>query len=593
MEVVIPLIALSGLYAASCQNNERENFSSGPSGLPNVDIQDRNYVPEGTPAAESDRSSKLSNDNKYDGSNVYTDKYFNANMNKKMTQSYGGDGSADVKFTSLSGESVGEDYYNHNNMVPFFKGSVRSRSADMRANESVLDNYVGSGSQDFSKKEQAPLFAPKEHQQWAHGAPNNTEFMRSRVNPSTSMANVNPFEQQQVAPGLGLGYTTEGSEGFNSGMMGRDSWREKNVDELRVLTNPKSGGIGLLGHEGPASSHIKQMGAQGVQEKNRVDTSFEMSQDRYFTTTGAEKAQTMRSVHIDKDVSRPGTAVEYAGGAGYENSALYVDGEHMPTHRIQLAGPALTPAGARNGGAPTAADYGIKSKTAYPNNRSSNNQDKYFGAVGGAFGAAIAPLLDVLRPSKKENTIGSLRPYQNVKGEVASSYVYDPSKKAAPTIRETTEKGKFHPLINANQKGGGYKVTDHQVANTSRSETGNNFYAGGSSAAAGRQDMRSYKAEYNQRNNDIKSSTINSRTSNGNMKLYTGNVNMTAKHKDNDLVNKRSLTKNMPPPPPSTSSIGRMSGGQSLNQNINMERTTPDMTNALKSNPFVIPYSAR
>ena len=65
----------------------------------------------------------------------------------------------------------------------------------------------------------------------------------------------------------------------------------------------------------------------------------------------------------------------------------------MPTHRIQLAGPALTPAGARNGGAPTAADYGIKSKTAYPNNRSSNNQDKYFGAVGGAFGAAIATLL--------------------------------------------------------------------------------------------------------------------------------------------------------------------------------------------------------
>jgi hypothetical protein len=590
MEVVIPLIAMSGLYIASRQNNEPENFTSQ---LPNVDIQDRNYVPEGTPAAESDRSSKLSNDNKYDGQHVYTDKYFNANMNQSMTKSYSGEGSSDTQYTSLNGESVSEDYFNHNNMVPFFKGSVRSRGADMRANESVLDNYVGSGSQDFTKKEQAPLFAPKEHQQWAHGAPNTTEFMRSRVNPSTSMANVNPFEQKQVAPGLGLGFTTEGSDGFNSGMMGRDTWQEKNVDELRVLTNPKSGGIGLLGFEGPAISHIKQMGAQGIQEKNRPDTSFEMTKDRYFTTTGAEKGQTMRSVHIDKDVNRPDTAAEYAGGAGYQNSALYVDGEHMPSHKIQLDAPALTPAGARNGGAPTASDYGIKSKTAYPNNRSTNKQDKYFGAIGGAFGAAVAPLLDVLRTSKKENTIGSLRPYQNVKGEVASSYVYDPNKKAAPTIRETTEVGKFHPLVNANQKGGGYKVAAQQVANTSRSETGNHFYAGGSSAAAGRQDMRSYKAEYNQRNNDIKSSTIDGRMVSGNMKLYSANVNMSSKHKDNDLVNNRPMTKNMPPPPPSTSSIGRMSGSQTLNQNINMERNTPDLTNALKSNPFVLPYTAR
>jgi len=105
--------------------------------------------------------------------------------------------------------------------------------------------------------------------------------------------------------------------------------------------------------------------------------------------------------------------------------------------------------------------------------------------------------------------------------------------------------------------------------------------------------MRSYKAEYNQRNNDIKSSTIDGRMVSGNMKLYSANVNMSSKHKDNDLVNNRPMTKNMPPPPPSTSSIGRMSGSQTLNQNINMERNTPDLTNALKSNPFVIPYTAR
>ena len=43
-----------------------------------------------------------------------------------------------------------------------------------------------------------------------------------------------------------------------------------------------------------------------------------------------------------------------------------------------------------------------------------------------------------------------------------------------------------------------------------------------SSAGAGLQNTRSYEAEYNQRNNDIKSSTIEGRLIQGNMKLYNG-----------------------------------------------------------------------
>jgi hypothetical protein len=271
---------------------------------------------------------------------------------------------------------------------------------------------------------------------------------------------------------------------------------------------------------------------------------------------------------------------------------MYVDGEYTPTHKQHLDGPAFTPAGTHNRGAATASDYGIKSKKAYPNNRSTTSNDKYFGAVGGAIGAAVAPLLDVLRPSKKEHTVGNLRPYQKAKASVASSYVYDPNQTATPTIRESTEQGKFHPLINSNQNGGAYKVSDHQVAHTARSETSTS-YTGGSSAASGRKIMRSYDAEYNQRNNDIKSSTIDGRTASGNMKLFNPDVHMTAKQKDNDLHNNRPLIKSMPAPTPSTHAIGRISGGNSLNQNIHMERTTPDLTSALKSNPFVIPYSAK
>ena len=123
----------------------------------------------------------------------------------------------------------------------------------------------------------------------------------------------------------------------------------------------------------------------------------------------------------------------------------------------------IAAAGATNKGVATESDYGIKSKTAYPNNRSTTKQDEYFGAIGGAFGAAVAPLLDVLRPTRKENAIGTLRPYQNAKTTVSNSYVYDPEDKPLPTIRETTETSKNHLNVNNGQGAGAYEITNIKV----------------------------------------------------------------------------------------------------------------------------------
>ena len=372
--------------------------------------------------------------------------------------------------------------------------------------------------------------------------------------------------------------------------MERDAWREKTVDELRVATNPKSSGNMILDYAGPANSHIKKTAQQGIQEKNRVDTTFEFTSDRYMVTTGLEKGPMMRSIPVEKDVSRPETSASYAGGAAYGNSTIYVDGEHMPSHRMQLGAAPFTAAGANGKGSPTDSDYGIKGKMAYPNNRSSNVQDKYFGAVGGAFGAAVAPLLDALRPSRKENTIGSLRPYQNAKSSVAATYLFDPTQLAAKTIRETTENSKFHMNINANQRGGGYATSDHQQATTARATTGDFYYSGGSSASNAK-EMRSYGAELNQRNNDVKSSTIDGRMGNGNTNVFSGSVNMAAKQRDVYQTNNRPLTQKGAVQSPSVDQIGRVSGAVPLYQTIQMDRNTPDIMSALQGNPYAIAYA--
>jgi hypothetical protein len=606
MEIALPLVALSGLYLINNQSKKQNSINSyeafsNKNQLPNTDIPNKNY-PEEYPikSSEMDQTSNLSVNNKFDSQGVYTDKYFDPYLNPAINKPKTTD-STTSKYYSLTGEQVDSTYFQHNNMVPFFGSSIRTQHANANSNESVLDNLNGTGSQIFSKKEQSPLFSPHENLQWAYGAPNTNDFYQSRVNPSSRMANVKPFVEQRVAPGLGLGYTTEGAGGFNSGMAMRDSWRDKTVDELRVDNKPKSSGHMLIGHEGPANSYIKFNSTtdhMGIMERHLPDKDFEFTQDRWFTTTGVGKGQTLHSIPIEKNQARSETTRSYAGVAAYQNGApnngvsgastTYVTGEYMPSKNIQLGEVPLGVANANGRNYATDADYEIRAKTAYPNNRSQNPQNDYYGIMGGAVGAVVAPLLDVLRPSRKENTIGTLRPYQNPKSNVAQSYIFNPDDRLPTTIRETTENSKFHLNVNANQLGGAYIVTEQQPTNTTRQTTGNFFYAGNAGAGEGTKGFRPYDNAYNQRNNDIKSSTIDGYMVQGNMKLMNSNINMKTTPKDNYLKNSRDVVPTMPYQSPDIGNMGRLQGTNELYSNIQLDRNESSILDSLKGNPYAL-----
>jgi len=598
MEVIVPLFALTGLYLIDKQqkDEEPENFENH-GGLPNTNIADVNYLQKDrVESSELDKTAELTVLNKFNNqSGVYTDKYFQPSQNKSAVTN------DNLDYVSLSGQRVGGNYFEHNNMTPYFGGNNRGTTKDANSYEGLLDSYTGTGSQEISKQEQSPLFAPDDNVQWAHGTPNQTDFVKSRINPSMKMANVNPFEEQQVAPGLGLGYTTEGADGFNSGMMNRESWQPKTVDELRVDSNPRASGISMMGHEGPANSHIKQIATteqMGIMEKHRPERSFVLDDrnaggdiGRLFVTGGLEKGQSLRSIPVERHVTRPDTSTDYMGVAGTQNEAAYVPGEYMPTHMQHLGAVPVGVANARGRSNAGENDYSIRSNKAYANNRSANQQDSYFGAVGNSLGAAVAPVLDMLKPSLTENMIGTMRPYQNPGTAVGQSYVFNPSDKPAPTIRETTENSKFHMNVNANQNGGAYHVTEHQVTDTARNDTGDFYYAGNAGAGAGTRQTSSYESGYNQRNNDIKSSTIDGYMVKGNMSLLNSDVNMTQKERDSMLKNERSISGNMPYRAPEVSSMGQLSGNvKEYNTKIQMERTAPEMMLNLQSNPYVVDY---
>ena len=596
MELAIPGVALGLLYVVTNQNKKKENFTNNVNELPNTNVPNRNY-PSEYPilSTETDQTSSLSTTNRFDNAGVYTDKYFNPNSVSDIVDSYSASDNSQRNFYSLTGEKVDSTYFQHNNMVPFFGSNIRSRHVDNNSNESVLDNYIGSGSQTIIKKETAPLFSPSENQQWAHGAPNMTDFYQSRVNPSMRMANVKPFADEKVGPGLGLGYSTQGADGFNSGMMMRETWLPKTADDLRAANKPKASGLMMIGHEGPANSHIKNISTHeqmGRMEKNRPERHFEMGKDRLFTTTGLEKGQTLQGIPTTfyKDTARQHTTTDYVGVAGFQNSSEYVTGEYMPSHNQQLGEVPLAVANANGRNYATDSDFEIKAKRAYPNNRSANHQESYYGLVSGSLGAAVAPLLDVLRPTRKTNVIGTLRPYQNPSTVVKESYIFNPADRPATTIRETTENSKFHMNVDRNQRGGAYETTSHQPINNNRLTTGDFYYAGVAGAGDRTRQMKSYDAEYNQRNNDIKSSTIDGRMVPGNMSLMNSNINMRQINRDDFLKNDRHVTATMPYQSADVANMGQLQGHNNLYQGIQMDRNNSDILDALKGNPYVVNY---
>jgi hypothetical protein len=200
----------------------------------------------------------------------------------------------------------------------------------------------------------------------------------------------------------------------------------------------------------------------------------------------------------------------------------------------------------------------------------------------------VAPLLDILRPSRKENVIGTLRPYQNPSTTVPQSYIFNPADRPAPTIRETTENSKFHLNVNRNQNGGGYEVTEHQPSETTRQTTGDFYYAG--IAGSDKKQMKSYEAQYNQRNNDIKSATIDGRMVPGNMSLLNSDINMRQVSRDEYLKNSRVVVPKMPAQSIDVANMGQLQGQNNLYQGIQMDRNSSDIYDVLKSNPYVVNY---
>jgi hypothetical protein len=490
----------------------------------------------------------------------------------------------------MTGEAIDKSQFKHNNMMPYFGGKVRGATADTNIVESVLDNMQGQGSQFFAKKEQGPMFKPQEGYQFANGSPNMSDFMQSRVNPAMRMANVKPWDEQHVAPGLNKGFTNDGSAGFNSGMEARELWLDKTVNELRVDTNPKTT-FELQGHEGPGSYYIKtapNSQTQGKIEKHLPEKYFASGPERWMTTTGVEKAQTARGIELLHDVSRIDTSSEYYGSRGNQNEGAYVNGEYQPIRRPVLPAKDYATPSSVGAGQPTSGDYGIQSYSNLQNNRSSTRNDTVIGAASGFMKAVVSPLMDFLRPTRKEDVVDNMRSSGNAGTTVSNGKVFNPADRTKTTIREMTEADLDCNHMNVQfQSANAYLVAKQQPVNVQRDST--TVSHTGVAGPNGFTANKSYEAEYKQHNNVNK--TYENRPNQGGTQIFNQKENIVIHRRDEDRDNNRWWV------PSSggtagftargaTDSLDRMKVSEGYDQNINTDRIAPEILNAFKSNPY-------
>jgi hypothetical protein len=597
-EIVVPILALGGLYIYS--NSDKKDkpekftnmgvtqFNNRGNYLPNKAVLNKNFPKQNEPIDRTNENYVR----EFINSNQTTDKFFNTDISEKLIPP----SQRNKEFNSMSGKSFTPKDFTHNNMVPFFGSKVTQNNATNHI-QTILDNNTGSGSQMIKKIESAPLFKPSDNVQLANGAPISTDFLQSRQIPSARIANVLPWEQEKVAPGLGLGYTTEGSGGFNAGMTDRQAWLPPTVNDLRSKTNPRVT-YSLTGHEGAAVSEVKNMGTIGNVEKYRPEQAHEMGPQHWFTTTGSSLAQTSQPEQMMPETNNCSTEY-YGGGSSTIHQGVYTKPHTEESHRkVQSRSTNMNPAAALGKGMVNDDDYGKVGYDILKNNRTENcksDNNGTFGAVNSIVKGMFAPVMDVLRPSRKEDVIYNANQLGNIQSAVPNLPLTNPNDKPKTTNKEMTADKVGLNYLNVSHIGGsssgGYETTNtivkSQQRNFGNSQTHGNI--GNTINAAMNVDA------WNRQHNNV-NKTHQNWPMPGGTQVFSGDINMNINRRDEDRVNNRLTSedfinhRNVPQDPslsiPSAETFGKINMPQTYNQNINTQRISGDLLQAFKSNPY-------
>jgi hypothetical protein len=364
--------------------------------------------------------------------------------------------------SQLAGIDMASTEFQHNNMTPFFGGSIK-QNTNLGSSLPVLERFTGTSSdlpRDWRKREQAPMFAMARDIGNPYGMATSVNLELERMKPSRIQNNVLPFKQVKDAA-KPLRY-----DDVVNNML------PKNVDALRIASKPKITYDGLLIESGLRGT--KRADAPDKIDKNRPETFMKLSKDHLFRTTGAYLKETQRPAMCatDKATSRaetgkkghmgtPGAAASQGSGQRIVDPTSFTPGS-----RQQLGATGLRNAIASAIGMGAATDYGKGSIQVYDNNRQVTSVRTYQGGITTVVKALVAPITDMLAPTKKDSLADAARQFGNLQSAAGM-----PSKiPIGPTdvMRTTIKEAVLAPSVPINLKGSRNATTVHDPTSTAR-----------------------------------------------------------------------------------------------------------------------------
>ena len=369
---------------------------------------------------------------------------------------------ADTKgyISELSGLPINKETFKNKNL-PFFGSHIRQTSVS--ENNNILDNHTGVESFQQKKCTPLPLFEPTKNQNVVFGTENTTDDTKNRYVPSKYKRQELPFEQIRVGPGMNSEDGSKPSGGFHQDT--REYVIPKSVDDLRPKSDPK---ISYKGRIIPGKSINSKTTLEPSVMKNRPDTFYINSSDRYFTTATGVLKETQRSHQILKDTNRK-DSVNYSGSAGpaqvknHTKRSLY---KKSTKQNFKYSGP-------RNLHKKDikVSDYGKEGFQIGSNEREITGKRTHTSNVTSVVKSLIAPILDVMKTTKKENVEENVRQTGNMGSGNTKNVVWDPNDVAKTTIKETNIHNNRQGNINSTSNDRGVAWDPNDVAKTTIKET--------------------------------------------------------------------------------------------------------------------------
>ena len=372
----------------------------------------------------------------------------------------------DVIVSKLSGAPINRQNFTHNNMVPFFGSNIKQNMSD-NSNSTIMEKFTGNGDGYQNKKEVTRMFKLEKKMSNVNGFKNNLDNDILRYDAGKIRNNELPIEQIKVGPGINNKYGESGVGGFHQ-LDVQELMRPKTVDEVRTVNNPK---LTFKGRIIAGKKEIKRAMDINLQ-KNRPETFYKNSPDRYFKTTGAVIRPKLREKCYAKP-TRKQKQRAYAGGAGPAvNKKPVKIGLYRKSHKNNYLtdGPRNIGAGGKWDNQKDNADYGKKSINLPSNERESTQKRTHLSNLVSAFKSLTAPISDIVKTTRKENFIGNPRPSGNVSMPIPEKITaYDPNDVARTTIKETQIHNERSGAVGGHTKLQTYDPND--VARTTIKET--------------------------------------------------------------------------------------------------------------------------